>query len=591
MFKLFRISEFLALAVSVASLAPCDTLSITISGMGSGTFGDQTFANAAFQFTFFTSDTANVTSAPCCTGVRTTPIGTAGSVTIADVGSGVMDAAGDQAVFVNPAASAAGIWHYNSPDFLTVANPALAHYDLTDTIAPVTGKTFFYATPLRMSDARTTLYFTSVSDVSFSVQRRPGGGKPSVVSVSPDSATIVANTPTQFTFVVSDAAGTGDLRGMNIFFSDPPPSAGIPSPFGPYEPYACWIWYQRSAKMLSLFGNPTLDLPDGGWQSFPIGPSGGVLHGPRCVIDTTMATVQEAGDFLTLTLPISIGNPRILQYYPAAMPITMNAINNANVDTGYQHAGQVTLNPTSGPGFAIITTPDFRDVAVGSPATWKLNVVSWGGFSDVVTFSAALPFDAPYTFDPATITGSGTTTLTLSTEPLRGKTESLYQITVFGKTSSAVFNRVIALAVETGPPTVNVTDYSVGGPDHYYGVEALGTPGNLDALDVNGLNVLIGSALDGRNACWLFTNGNALWLASDDGLTWTLAGPHLAAPAGNSQCTIQDSSMFLLNSNIELGLHIVFKPGFSEQDNKVFLRVSTVGGFDTGYILANVKRP
>lgn len=332
--------------------------------------------------------------------------------------------------------------------------------------------------------------------------------------------------------------------------------------------------------------------PNGGWQSSPIGPSGGILTGPRCDIDTTAATVHEAGTFLTLTLMIRLMNQIDQQYYPSTMPITMNAINNENVDTGYQHAGQVTVNPTSGPGFAIITTPAFQDVAIGSPATYKLKVVSWGGFNDVITFSATVPMDSPqYTFNPSTVTGSGTTTLTVSTAPLVSRqANSEYVITVFGTSSSAVFNRQVALFVETGPPTLIVGDSSLGGPEHYYGFEALGTPVTLDVPDVNGLNVLIGPALDGRNACWLFSNGRNLWLAADDGLTWSLAGPDLPTPAGNSHCTIESSSMWLFNSSLGVSADIIFKPAFSALNNKIFLRASTVAGFDTGYTPVEVKR-
>lgn len=590
------IFKLLAITCIAAMLAPCDTLTITMGGTGNGYWANQFFTNAAFQFTFFIPDTANVAKAPCCAGVWTTSRGTSGTVTVANVGAGQMDANGDQAVFVNQSASAAGIWHYNSSEFLTVSGPGLSGYDLTGTIGPVSGNAFFYTSPVRMSDGLTTLYFTSVSDVSFSVQRRPGGGQPGVVSASPNAAFVSPNTPTLFTFVISDTAGARDLQGLNILFSDPPLSVDVPQPFVNYDPYACWIWYQRSTNTLSLFVHDAIDLLRGGWVSSQPGVSGNVLTGPRCVIDTTMATERESGNFLTLTLPISLPNAGVQQFYPATMPITMRAVNNENVDTGYQQAGHVTVNPTAGPGFIIYTTPTIQDVALGSSATFKLNVVSWGGFNDVITFAAAIPMDDPkYTYDPPAITGSGATTLTVSTDPLAGKpypgpTGGVYLITVSGKSSSMEFDRAVLMAVESGPPTISATDSSpVGGSDHHYHFTVSDPPlSTTGRTAINGFNALIGPALDGRNACWLFSDGRNIWLAGDDGLTWSLAGPGFATPVGNSQCAVEDFGVNPYTDwNIEA--HIVFKPGFSAMNNKMFVRASNLAGFDTGYTLADVR--
>lgn len=587
---LYSLSKVLAITCLCALFAPCDTLTITISGTGTGDWNRDFFVNKAFQFTFFTPDTANIGTAPCCSGILTTPKGTLGSVTIDGVGEDAMGANGDQAVFVNPGASAAGIWHYNSPEFLTVYNSALSHYNLTDTIAPVTGTTFAYTIPLVMSNGN-RLYFTSVSNLSFSVQRGPAGGKPGVVSVSPDSSTTIPDVSNLFTFTVSDAAGVGDLQGLNILFSDPPHSDDAPAQYS--DAYACWLWYQRSTKTLSLF------LPAfGGWPSAPLGAEGSVLTSDRCSVDTTTATVTESGNFLTLTLPIRLtADPNNPQVYPSPMSIAVRAVNNENVDTGYQHAGQVTLNPGTTPGFVFYTTPTIQDVALGTSAAFKLNVVSWGGFNDVITFSANVPMDnAQYTFDPPTITGSGETTLTVSTKPLIGKpypgpTNGTYLITAFARSSAVEFDRAVLMAVEAGPPTISVSDsYPASGPDHQYHFTVTDPPWWLSQMTgINAFNALIGPSLDGRNACWLYFDGKYVWLANDDGVTWSFAGPGLTTPAGNSQCTIGNFGANLVGGwTIEA--HITFTPAFSALNNKIFVRASNLAGFDSGYALAEVKR-
>jgi hypothetical protein len=305
------------------------------------------------------------------------------------------------------------------------------------------------------------------------------------------------------------------------------------------------------------------------------------------------ATVTESGNFLTLALPIQLTpDPLNPPVYPLEMPIAVRAVNNANVDTGYQRAGQVTLNPSSEPGFIFYTTPSIRDAALGSSTTFKLNVISWGGFNDVIRFSAlAYSGNLQYTFDPPAVPSSGTTTLTVSTASLAA---GLYHtIVIAGTSSSTKFEHAVAVAVESGPPPVSVRDDAPPeATEHHYNFTLSGTWWGAGQHSINGFNVLFGPAVDGRNACWLFSDGKKLWLAGDDGLTWSLAGPDLATPAANSQCTVDNFAAVIdgFNSGWILGAHIVFKPGFSPVTNKMFVRASNVAGFDSGYTLADVKR-
>jgi len=48
--------------------------------------------------------------------------------------------------------------------------------------------------------------------------------------------------------------------------------------------------------------------------------------------------------------------------------------------------------------------------------------------------------------------------------------------------------------------------------------------------------------------------------------------------------------MWLFNSSLGVSADIIFKPAFSALNNKIFLRASTVAGFDTGYTPVEVKR-
>jgi len=62
------------------------------------------------------------------------------------------------------------------------------------------------------------------------------------------------------------------------------------------------------------------------------------------------------------------------------------------------------------------------------------------------------------------------------------------------------------------------------------------------ANTANAYNILFAASLDGRNACWIYvnngemTNAPTLWLASDDGTSWTAVTG--SGSVSNSQCTL-----------------------------------------------------
>jgi Pro-kumamolisin, activation domain/Bacterial Ig-like domain (group 3) len=90
-------------------------------------------------------------------------------------------------------------------------------------------------------------------------------------------------------------------------------------------------------------------------------------------------------------------------------------------DTDYQSGGfAISENVTPGPDFTISFAPQAVNVsAPGSSATTLVTVAGTNGYSGAINFAAAscsgLPFGSSCSFSPSTVTGSGTTTLTVST--------------------------------------------------------------------------------------------------------------------------------------------------------------------------------
>jgi hypothetical protein len=558
-------------------------MTYTISGTGSGYWGSRTFTNAAFTFTFTVPDMSSIGTPPCCSGIRTTPPGTAGTVSVSGMGTASLNSSGDQAIFVYPGGPDAGIWHYNSPDFLTVANPDFSSYGLTANVGPHTGKTFFYQTPLSLSDGA-IFYFTAVSGVTFAAQRF-SGGQPSAVSVWPDSEITGPNPFLIYTFVASDTAGSGDLRGMDLLFTH-----------SQTNPYLCWLWYDRASNTLSANFNGTWSAPS------PVGGAGASglnLAGTECSVYTPSATATSSGNLLTLSIPMT------LMFSPnteSDVTISMNAITNGGAATGYQALGNIDVRtcppfctPMPRPVFHLTATPEFGstlDIAAGSNLNPTITVVPDQGFNGEVTFSAiwndngASPPTA--TYNPPVVTGAGSTTLTVTNTNTVGR----WGINALATWPGApVVTGAYIVDVDNAPPAVSAYPNAGSGASQTFTFMA--TNGSEGAA-VNGMNVLFAPSLNGGGACWLFWSGH-VWLASDDGSSWTDGGSpadNSGKIVSNSQCSVnvaQATSHFCAFGSAGCDYHatgfsvpITFTPAFAGTA-KLYMRASNGAGFDSGY--------
>lgn len=563
-----------------AGIVSGDTMTFTISGTGSGHWGNQTFTNAAFTFSFFLPDADSLLQPSCCVSARSTPPGTSGTVTVAGFGTSGFGPNGTQAIYVNPGAGIAGIWHYNLADFLTVASPALYSYGLSTTIGPVSGTTFAYSWPLDLGSG-VGLAFTAVTNVTFSAQRGSSGGIPTVVSMSPafgNSSTGAANA---FQFTIADTAGVSDLQGMNVQFSDAKLNQTG-------DPYACWLWFQRADSTLSAYQN-------GNWKTVPLGSGGSILSGDSCTIDTTAAAVTSSGNQLTLSLPVTFLNHPT---DPDTMTVYVRAANNENVDSGYQQAGTFTVYPGASPNFMMSVAPALRDVAVGSDALYTVTVVPKSGFSDTVTFSGNVSVSGATTsFAPPSVTGAGTSTLTVTTS---GIPDSVfppylgggYPVFVNGTSPSGTVSQSLDLNVEVGPPTITATPRLISGTSYVYTVSVNDILAYSNwATGITGFNLLIGTSLNGANACWVFYDGTTLWLASDDGSAWTSAGTlGTTQTAQNSQCTVggpagSPGPRLIPHVGWVVMVPVTFSPDFAAKTTYTWARTGNAAGFDTGYFL------
>ena len=112
-----------------------------------------------------------------------------------------------------------------------------------------------------------------------------------------------------------------------------------------------------------------------------------------------------AGGSSTLTLTTTSGTA------PGTYPLTITATSGS-----LSHTSNITLVVTAAPDFTISTIPASQSVVAGSNAGYPVTITAQNGFAASVAFTmSALPPGVTAAFAPGTVTGSGGSTLTLST--------------------------------------------------------------------------------------------------------------------------------------------------------------------------------
>jgi hypothetical protein len=110
------------------------------------------------------------------------------------------------------------------------------------------------------------------------------------------------------------------------------------------------------------------------------------------------------------------------------------------------HTINVTLVVTA-PNFAITVAPTSRTVVHGSSTTYSVTVTPSNGFSGTVNFSVSgLPSGAAGSFNPASVVGSGSSTLTVSTST--STPAGTYSLTIKGTSGSLVHRVKVTLVVQ-----------------------------------------------------------------------------------------------------------------------------------------------
>lgn len=129
----------------------------------------------------------------------------------------------------------------------------------------------------------------------------------------------------------------------------------------------------------------------------------------------------------------------------AATPIGAYPLTITGASGSLQRTTSVTLvvaNPSA--DFSLSATPSSRTVRRGQSTTYDVTVTPLNGFDGTVTFSVSgLPGGASASFNPTSVTGSGTTTMTVTVGNPRGT----FTLTITGTSSGLQHSATVTLTV------------------------------------------------------------------------------------------------------------------------------------------------
>ncbi|MEV4535711.1 S8 family peptidase [Asanoa sp. NPDC049518] len=176
---------------------------------------------------------------------------------------------------------------------------------------------------------------------------------------------------------------------------------------------------------------------------------------------TSMATPHVAGAAaLLLSSNPSWTNQQVRDYLVTNS--TPNVVTNPGTDTPNQLLFIKDAPPAS--DFGVVLAPPSGAVLVGGSATVAIGINSTGPTQSVALTASGLPTGATASFDPATVTSGGSSTLTIATSA--GTPAGTYPVTVTGTGTSGTRSATYTLTVVAGSGGCsNSTDVDLAIPD------------------------------------------------------------------------------------------------------------------------------
>ena len=114
-----------------------------------------------------------------------------------------------------------------------------------------------------------------------------------------------------------------------------------------------------------------------------------------------------------------------------------------------QQSCNVTLGVTGAPSFTLSASPGTQNVTVGNATTYAVSIAAVNGFTGTVTLgTGTLPSGVTAGFNPTTVSGSGTSTLTLTTSSTTPV--GVYTVSITGTSGTLQQSSNVTLEVNSG---------------------------------------------------------------------------------------------------------------------------------------------
>lgn len=158
----------------------------------------------------------------------------------------------------------------------------------------------------------------------------------------------------------------------------------------------------------------------------------------------------------------SLATPgNVIYSSPGSFTAALTVTDNAGLTDPNPPTRTVTVNPA--PDFSLSSSPSSASALQGGSAAYTVSAGSLNGFSGTVNFSVSgLPSGASATFSPASVTGSGSSSLSIATSG--GTPLGSYTLTIMGSSGTLSHSVNITLSVTSAanfsisasPATLNV---------------------------------------------------------------------------------------------------------------------------------------
>ena len=152
--------------------------------------------------------------------------------------------------------------------------------------------------------------------------------------------------------------------------------------------------------------------------------------------------------------PINGGSSTLSVTTASSTPAGSSTLKVTGVSGTLSHSTKVTLivsTPPSSPDFSLAATPSTQTLTAGASATYTLTATALSGFNGTIFLSAGtLPAGVTTTFNPSSLNGAGSSTVTVATTS--STPAGSYSITLTGTSVSLTHSASVNLTVNAAAP-------------------------------------------------------------------------------------------------------------------------------------------